>query len=184
VLIAAAVIMALFAACSDDKGTTTEPVQTDYEKLYVELFGQTGAGETEVVIADSTRLALDLATGLADSASFTKGGYQNYIEVPDSAALGSVQLAVDYLDVRFVQGNDSSRSAMVFVCEPEGTVFENSLVFDFQPGQFNNHPTSNVVKLYIYDESEGRWRLEQTHQKTDPRVRFEIDHFSRYGISD
>jgi len=84
---------------------------------------------------------------------------------------------------RFVRGNDSSRIAIAFICSPEGQAFEDNLIFNVYPGYFNNHPNSNNVKLFLYNQDTGKWKVENTRQKTGKRLRFEIEHFSRYAIA-
>ena len=173
-------------SCSSHSTSSPAPQTTvsEYDNLYTELFGDANTEDLEVVVEDSARLAVNLATGAADTASWNSGGYQNRLLIPDSAAATPVDLEVDCLSIRFVKGNDSSHTAMMLDCSPDGTVFQHSLVFDADPAQFQNNATSNVVKLYLWDESEKRWKLEAVAHKTDPRIQFEIDHFSKYGISD
>jgi hypothetical protein len=174
----------VLAVCSKDK--TTEPVEqtTDNELLYMELFNSSDADTIEVAITDSTEIALEITPGLADSAGFTLEGENNYILIPDSAIVDSTSISIQFDRLRFVRGNDSTLSALVFECAPDGQVFSESLIFDIYVGYFNNNPNSNAVKLYLFDPDSNRWRLESVKQKNNPPLRFKISHFSKYAISD
>ncbi|GEM_PF-2784602 len=176
-------ILAL-AVCSKDK--TTEPVEqtTDNELLYMELFNSSDADTIDVAVTDSTEIALEITPGLADSAGFTLEGEYNYVLIPDSAIVDSTSISIQFDRLRFVRGNDSTLSALVFECAPDGQVFSESLIFDIYVGYFNNNISSNAVKLYLFDPDSNRWRLESVKQKNNPPLRFKISHFSKYAISD
>jgi len=173
----------IFASCSDND---TDPLDSfnQEEKLYAELFNTT---EVEAVVFDTTdsasmTMAIDAST--IDSAQIDISGQLNFVVVPESSITDSVSLATDWRMLHFIVGADSSRMAMIIDCSPEGTIFASNIIFNVHPGYFNNHPNANVVKLYIYNEMDQRWRLESTEQKSNPRLQFEISHFSKYAISD
>ncbi len=170
--------------CSKDK--TTDPVDeaTDLESLYSELFNAQVDGSVDVITADSVEVALDIELGVSDSAEIDLDGESVFIITYDSTVSGTAALAIDCRMLNFEFANDSTKIAMFFDCSPDGIVFDNSLIIDVGPDCFNNHPNANAVKLYIYDPDRNRWDMEGLLQKTNPRLRFEIDHFSKYAISD
>lgn len=174
----------VLAVCSKDK--TTDPVvqSIDNELLYMELFNSGDADSIEVAITDSTEIALEITPGIADSAGFNLEGEDNYILIPDSAITDSAAISIQFDRLRFIRGNDSTLSALVFECAPDGQVFSESLIFDIYVGYFNNNTSSNAVKLYLFDPDSNRWRLESVKQKNNPPLRFNIAHFSKYAISD
>jgi hypothetical protein len=174
----------VLAVCSKDK--TTAPVQqtTDNELLYMELFNASDTDSIEVAITDSAEIALDITPGITDSAAFSLESEDNYILIPDSALADSTAISIQFKRLRFIHGNDSTLSALVFECTPDGQVFSESLIFDIYVGYFNNNTSSNVVKLYLYDPTAKRWSHQSTKHKNDPRLRFNIAHFSKYAISD
>lgn len=174
----------LVFGCSKDK--TTDPVDevTDLEALYSELFNTQTDEDVDIVVADSAEVALDIDLGVSDSAGIDLDGESVFIIAYDSTVSETAELAVDCRLLNFVFANDSTRMAMFFDCSPDGLVFDNSLIIDVGPACFNNHPTANVVKLYIYDNDRNRWDLLIALPRNNPRLRFEIDHFSKYAISD
>jgi hypothetical protein len=174
----------VFAACSKDK--TTEPAEqsTDNETLYMELFNASDTDSIDVAITDSVEIGIEITPGIADSTAFSLENEDNYILIPDSALTDSAAISIQFNRLRFIRGNDSTLSALVFECMPDGQVFSESLIFDIFVGYFNNNTNSNVVKLYLYDPTAKRWNLESTKHKNDPRLRFNISHFSKYAISD
>jgi hypothetical protein len=174
----------VLAVCSKDK--TTDPVEqtTDNELLYMELFNSGDTDSIEVAITDSAEIGVEITPGIADSAAFSLEDEDNYILIPDSAITDSAAISIQFNRLRFIHGNDSTLSAVVFECTPDGQVFSESLIFDIFVGYFNNNTNSNVVKLYLYDPTTKRWNLESTKHKNDPRLRFNIAHFSKYAISD
>lgn len=174
----------LLAVCSKDKSTEIVEQTTDNELLYMELFNSSDADSIEVAITDSTEIALEITPGIADSAVFTLEGEDNYILIPDSALADSTAISIQFDRLHFLRGNDSTLSALVFKCLPNGQAFSESLIFDIYVGYFNNNTNSNAVKLYLFDPDSNRWRLESTKQKNNPPLRFKIAHFSKYAISD
>jgi len=178
------IIFLLAFCCSKDK--TTDPVDeiTDLEALYMELFNAQGDDSVDVVVADSAEVALDIDSGVSDSAEIDLDGETVFIIAYDSTVSDTADLALDCRMLNFEFGSDSTKIAMFFDCTPDGLVFDNSLIIDVGSDCFNNHPTANVVKLYIYNPDHSRWDQEAVLQKTNPRLRFEIDHFSKYAIAD
>ena len=184
VLLVIGIMMFLcFQGCSKDDTTSPLENATVYEKLYAELFNTTEFDSVEIVVTDSVETNLDVEFGASDSVSMSIEGETNFIIAYDSTITDSIELGIDCSMLAFVRGNDSSKIAMAFSCSPEGQVFENSLIFDIHPGYFNNNPSSNVVKLYGYNPA-GNWSVVCTQQKSSSRLRFEVDHFSKYAISD
>jgi len=184
-LINVAIVLSLLAVgCSKDNPADPPEQTTDLEALCSELFGTQDNDSVEVITADSAEVALDIEFGVSDSAEIDLDGDTLYIIAYDSTVSDSADLAVDCRLLNFIFGGDSTKMAMFFNCSPDGLVFDNSLIFDVDLDSFNNHPNANVVKLYIYDTDGDRWDLVSVLQKTDPRLRFEIDHFSKYAISD
>lgn len=175
----------VFVTCSkNDKTTDPIPQITDNEELYMELFNSTDADTIEVVVSDSAEINIDITPGIADSAAFILDGQDNFILIPDSALTDSTAISIQCERLRFVHGNDSTLSALVFNCFPDGQVFSESLVFNVYVGYFNNNNSSNAVKMYSFDPDSNRWRLESTKHKNDPRLQFNLTHFSKYAISD
>jgi len=174
----------VIASCSKDKSADPVEQTSANEWLYMELFNASNTDSIEVVIADSARTELEITPGIADSAAFTLEGEDNYILIPDSAIANSVTISIKFDRLRFVRGNDSTLSALVFECAPDGQVFSESLIFDIHVGYFNNHTSSNAVKLYLYNSTTKHWSLQATKQKNNPPLRFNIAHFSKYAISD
>jgi hypothetical protein len=174
----------VLAVCSKDK--TTEPVEqtTDNELLYMELFNSGDTDSIVMAITDSAEIGVEITPGIADSAAFSLEDEDNYILIPDSAITDSAAISIQFNRLRFIHGNDSTLSALVFECTPDGQVFSESLIFDIFVGYFNNNTNSNAVKLYLYDPAAKHWNLESTKHKNDPRLRFNIAHFSKYAISD
>lgn len=184
ILWTALIFSLLIAGCSKDNSTDPPEQVTDLEALCSELFDTQDNDSVEVMTADSAEAALDIEIGVSDSAEIDLDGDTLYIIAYDSTVSDSAELAVDCRLLNFVFGGDSTKMAMLFNCSPDGLVFDNSLIIDVSPDGFNNHLTANAVKLYIYDTDENRWDLVSVLQKTDPRLRFEIDHFSKYAIFD
>ena len=174
----------LSLGCSDDKLANPYEDATDYQSLYMDIFNVDGYNDVDVVVADSVELAIDLTAEQGDSVAFDIDGQSVYVIAYDGAVTDSVDIAIDCRMLEFVTAGDSSKKAMYFACGPAGQVFENDLIIDFDPAQFNNHPNSNVVKLYLLNESNNKWYHQGNQQKSQPRARFGIDHFSKYAISD
>jgi len=170
--------------CSEDDSTNPYEDATEYESLYMDIFNVDGYNDVDVVVADSVELAIDLTAEQGDSVAFDIDGQSVYVIAYDGAVTDSVDIAIDCRMLEFVIGGDSSKKAMYFNCGPVGQVFESDLLIDFDPSQFTNHPTSNVVKLFLLNESTNKWNVEGTQQKSQPRARFGISHFSKYAISD
>jgi hypothetical protein len=182
-VLALAALVVGFITCSDDKTNNPADQYSDYENLYMELFNVADADSVEIITVDSASSSLTLQSGSADSAEVTIEGESNFIIAYDSTISDTVDIEIESRMLEFVQGSDSSRKTLVFICAPEGQVFENGLIFDIYPAYFNNHPTSNVVRLYALNPA-GNWNVISTQHKSASRLRYAISHFSKYAIAD
>ena len=184
-LINVAIVLLLLAiGCSKDNPTDPPEQITDLEALCSALFSTQNYDSIVVTTADSGDADLDIDLGVSDSAEIVLDGDSVFIIATDSTVSDSADLAMDCRLLNFSFGSDSSKIAMFFNCSPDGLVFDNCLIIDVSPDHFDNHPTANVVKLYIYNADRNRWDLLSALQKTNPRLQFEINHFSKYAISD
>lgn len=184
--LAAALLAALLLSfgCSKDNSTSPYEDATDYESLYLDIFNASSYDSVNIIVADSADMEIGLTADHGDSVAFDIDGQSVYVIAYDGAVTDSVDITIDCRMLEFVIGGDSSKKAMYCDCGPEGQTFESNLLIDFDPSQFNNHPTSNVVKLYWLNTATNRWSVSATQQKTLPRARFGIGHFSKYAIAD
>ncbi|MCP4580277.1 MAG: hypothetical protein GY839_01570 [candidate division Zixibacteria bacterium] len=180
------IICMLLLICSKNESTEPDPEveTTELEELFSEIIGVSHDGELDVVIVDTSSVEFDLGSGTGDSVEVSLGDESVYIIAGSDLVSEDTDFSIDCQLLNFDQGNDTALVAMYFNCLPDGLEFDNSLIIDVGSEGFNNHPNSNVVKLYQYNENNNRWSNIDTQQKSDPRLRFEIDHFSRYAISD
>ena len=174
----------LTGSCSSDKATDPYEDATDWQSLYLDLFDATYYDDTEVYTADSVATEIDLALDSGDSASISIEGEEIYIISGDSTVTEDVQVSIDCRKLKFIQGVDSSKAALVFNCLPDSLEFNDALMIDVPADAFNNHPHSNAVKLLLYNPDSNRWSIVEVGHKSNPRIQFGIDHFSRYAISD
>lgn len=174
----------VFSYCSSDN--TTDPYEdaTEFESLYLDLFNVTEYDDIEVYVTDSADVAIDLGLDAGDSSTIAVDGEDIYIISGDSTVTEDVQISIDCRKILFIQGDDSSKSAYAFECLPDSVVFNDELIIDVASSGFNNHPNSNVVKLLEYNQNSNKWNVIATEQKTNPRIQFGIEHFSKYAISD
>jgi hypothetical protein len=174
----------LFILCSNNESTEPDNETTELEELFLEIVGTPGDGELEVEVVDTSNVEFNLGSGTGDSVEVTLGSESVYIIAGDNLVSEDTDFSLDCQLLNFDQGNETTYVAMYFDCQPNGLEFDNSLILDVGSGFFNNHPTSNAVKLLQYNASSNRWTTVVALQKTDPRLRFEIDHFSKYAIAD
>jgi hypothetical protein len=170
--------------CSKDNSTNPYEDATDYESLYMDIFNVSSYDSVDIIVADSADMEMGLTADQGDSVAFDIDGQAVYVIAYDGAVTNPVDITMDCRMLEFIVGGDSSRKAMYCECGPDGQAFESAIMIDFDPAQFNNHPTSNVVKLYQHNDSTNKWSMTATQQKSQPRARFGIGHFSKYAIAD
>jgi len=173
----------LLGACSSEKSTQSNP-PSEYEELFIELYNPQSGEAYSAIVADSADIVANFTAGTRDSLAFVINSLDNAVVLPDSLVLTQMNLSLRCDYINFIRGTDSSLTAMGFICLPDGATFNDSLILDIDPAYFDNNQNSNVVKLYIYNESNGHWNVVNALQKNNPRLRFNIGHFSRYAISD
>lgn len=179
-----ALSLLVFGFYCSDKSTDPHEDATDLQALYLDLFNVTNYDNIQVYVADSAEATIDLALEAADSSTITVDSDNIYIISGDSTVTEDVEITIGCKKVLFIQGTDSSKCALAFDCLPDSLTFNDDLIIDVDPSGFNNHPTANVVKLLLYNQVTNKWNVIGTAQKTNPRVQFSIDHFSKYAISD
>lgn len=170
--------------CSHEKSTDPYKDASDYESLYMDIFRVNGYDSVDIIVADSAVMQMGLTADQGDSVAFDIEGQSVYVIAYDGAVAYPVDITMDCRTPEFIIGGDSSKKKMYCGCGPDGQTFESDLQIDFDPSQFNNRPTSNVVKLYWLNTATNRWSVYAAQQKAQPRTRFGIGHFSKYAIAD
>lgn len=174
----------LAGSCSSDKPTDPYEGATDWQSLYLDLFDATDYDNTDVCVADSAEMEINLAPDSGDSSLISIDSDDIYVISGDSTVIEDVQVSIGCRKLRFIQGADSSKSALVFTCLPDSLEFNDELVIDVPADAFSNHPHSNAIKLLLYNPNSNRWHVVEIGHKSNPRIQFGIYHFSRYAISD
>lgn len=184
IVIAALTLVLLIAACSEDNGVAPVSDQERNMALYNTLFVPEQGEVVDFVVTDSVMIDHSIGTGATDSIIYLMEGRPNMVVFDSSLASSQIQLRMEIRRLRFVRGVDSTRSALVYNCLPDGCVFEDSLVIDVDPGYFSNNPTSTVIKMYVYNDSLRRWLFYDSVVRANPRIVFYLTHFSKYAIAD
>ncbi len=183
--VAAAVALALIiAGCSKDNSVAPLTEEEQNVALYNTLFTPDQNETMQIVVTDSVHIDHNIGTGTTDSVIYIMEGRPNMVVFDSSLADTQIQLSMHIQRLRFIRGVDSTRSALLYDCRPDGTVFDDSLVIDADPGYFANNPISSVIKLYIYSDSQQRWLQYDTTARSNPRIVFYLTHFSKYAIAD
>lgn len=94
--------------------------------------------------------------------------------VPAGALYSDVKIDITAYKMRTPYGD-----LYLYECEPAGTVFLRPMWVD--------HPVNRVEGaasgLFYLNDIEATWEVQQVSPVEDGRARFEIRHFSKYGIS-
>jgi hypothetical protein len=87
-------------------------------------------------------------------------------------------------EIRIVSYKDKIRDkmAIVFECSPSGLVFKLPAKLEFDMSEIDSK--AGTAHLLYFDSRREEWVLQSTKEVVKKSVVFEIDHFSKYAISD
>jgi hypothetical protein len=173
---ALAVVLTLFfvIGCSNYK-----PVQpTDPDPLEL---GAISFGERSNQLPEASSLEeydseyIDKSTG--GTIEIERADYTHEFVVEPNAIDQSTTITVRSVN-EVILGKDM----ILFEFGPDGLEFDIVAVLAFDIAEINGDATS--AKLYYYDPVKKKWNLEYYVSVQNGIAEFEIDHFSKYAISD
>ena len=87
-------------------------------------------------------------------------------------------------EISVVSSNEKvlGKNMIVFEFGPDGLVFGKSAILDFEIAELNSRALS--AKLYYYDPDLKSWVFQGSSAISGGVASFNIDHFSKYAISD
>ncbi|MCD6161778.1 MAG: hypothetical protein J7K40_05120 [candidate division Zixibacteria bacterium] len=183
-IIAVLVVGLVFSGCSNDTplGPDSNVEQTSLNRMILPLGGSTttqskggGVGDLTVVTAVEVDKVIKASSG--GKIDIVDNSYEHLFTIQENAIPTDTLITIAKTH-EMVNENESA----VFEFGPDGLVFSSSSVLEFEMAELDS--SAATAKLYYYDPSDETWDLQDTKSVVDGKVAFDIDHFSRYAISD
>lgn len=125
------------------------------------------AVEVSQVISASDGGVIVIETGL----------YSHSFEVEEGAISSDIVISA-----AVSEGYVNRRKAVIFEFGPDGLVFSKAATLVFDTDELSS--TDNIYNFYYYDTRAGEWVLQASKFGRRGEVEFDVNHFSKYAISD
>lgn len=130
-----------------------------------------------VELYTAVSVSQDISASDGGVIAISKDGYNHAFIVAkdglDADATISAKVESEYIN---------GKKAVVFEFGPDGLVFNEASKLEFDIGAINVKATS--AYLYYFDPKVGEWVLQSAQRVDKGLVTFDINHFSKYAISD
>lgn len=172
-------ILALFAVVGCDKN----PIQSQLQDDTVSLSAAKQATDQENGFSCYESSGL-ITVAYGGEIQLGWGGPKNALQFAPGSVPNDVVIDITTCIVKDNPQNDYSVIELDF--EPDGLFFSPPAQIVINAGSLNalrapNH--KGVVRLYYFNPDTNEWLLQQEVEIKKGKVTFEIDHFSKFGIS-
>lgn len=183
-IIAVLVVGLVFSGCSNNTplGPDSNVEQSSLNRTALPLGGSTtteskdvGGDDLDLIVAIEVEKQICAAKG--GKIDIVDNSYEHLFTIQANAIPSDTLITIAKTH-EAVYGNESA----VFEFGPAGLVFSSSSVLEFEMAELDSSATT--AKLYYYDPTDEEWDLQDTQSVVNGTVSFDIDHFSRYAISD
>ena len=171
-----AVVLTLFLVigCSNKNPVQPlDPESLELGKVFPVLGGGSGPGATIIEEFDSSYIN----KSVGGTIEIDRTDYSHEFVVPANALEENTLITI-----RSINEGVLRREMIVFEFGPDGLEFRESARLAFEMAELSQ--IASTARLYYYDPVLGVWNLQDTADVVDGVVTFDIDHFSKYAISD
>jgi hypothetical protein len=126
-----------------------------------------------IITEDSKVISIDEGGEI----SIVRDEYEHIFKVDPDAVDEDVEITIFSYE-----GKVWGKRAIIFEFGPSGLVFEEPAKLDFEMAELNNR--ADYARLFYYNPNYKSWILKSVKAVEQGEVEFEIDHFSKYAISD
>jgi len=173
-MVAAIAVVLTIAGCSVNSPLTPDNDQNDLNRsMRVLDTGTSGDQEISVIVEKSETIAAETGGTIDINNQF----YVHKFEVKPEALDENTEITVKY-SKDTIDGNEVA----VFEFGPSGLVFKESSEIQYKIADLD--PKARLGKLYYFDPSVNDWVYQGYSRPESGVVKFDIDHFSKYAISD
>lgn len=171
-----AVVLTLFLVVGCSNKSPVQPVNPDPLDLGMMSFGASASSSSEMSTLEvyDSSLIDKSAGGVIE---IERGDYTHEFEV-QAGAINENTL----ITVRSVNETVLGKDMIVFEFGPDGLEFSKSSKLRFQMAELSG--ISSTAYLYYYDPVKKKWGMQSSASVVGGVAEFDIDHFSKYAISD
>lgn len=162
----------VISGCSDNSPLQSNTPQTDSMNRLI-ASGMSGGSSEPGTVSDSELIEKD-AGGVIE---IERESYLHLFTVPAGALDYDTEITVES-SIERVLGKDM----LVFEFGPDGLVFNESAKLDVDMAELSSK--AKWGKLYYFNPSNSKWEHQGSVSVVDGIASFDIDHFSKYAISD
>ncbi len=170
-----AVVLTLFFVIGCSNNTPVQPTGPSPIDLgrSLQLSGGNNYEMTGTVVYDSTYIE----QSVGGTVEIKRDAYLHEFVVEPDAIEESTLITVRSVDEVIL-----GKTMILFEFGPDGLEFIKSAILRFDTGELREE--AFIAKLYYLDPEEEKWVYQYSVEVQDGIAEFEIDHFSKYAISD
>ena len=175
--ITAAVSLLFVIGCSDNLSVNPngiDPQQSPSAAASARWYLPSGGCSGVETITETTELITKDDGG---EITITRDDYEHIFKVDPNAVDENVEISV-----KSYQDKVWGEKAIIFEFGPDGLVFEKAATLSFEMAELDSRASS--AKLFYYNPTYKIWVLTSYRAVKDGIVEFDIEHFSKYAISD
>ncbi len=160
------------AGCSDNYSVNPEPSQSP--TLSARAIPSLPPQEVDAIISNNSEI---ISVDDGGVITIDRDKYEHSFSVEPRAVVVDVEINVVSYEEK-VRGN----RAIIFEFCPSGLVFNSPAKLEFDMSELDSK--ADYAKLFYYHPAYKIWVLQSIKKVESKRVEFDINHFSRYAISD
>lgn len=182
-MIAVLACLALVAGCGNDGAMSpggSNDINTGALPYVADNYGDPFAVDSVLApLAKTWKLKVDGDTATIGSDGGTlelqMRGFKSKFKVPKNAVRGDVLFSVEGLLCATPFGD-----VLLYDFGPDGLTFNVPCELEVDAGQLKDH---TLLSLFWLNPANDRWEFQQQVEVNGHKLKFEINHFSKYGIS-